>query len=470
MRTFDVVVVGTGPAGQRAAIQAAKLGRKVLAIERRRTVGGGAVATGTIPSKTLREAVMHLTGLRERSIYGVSYAVKRNITVADLTFRLDHVIRNEVAVVESQLMRNGVELAYGVASFNGPHRMRIGTGTDQDEIEAGLVVLAPGSEPALSPKFPVDGKNILDTECLFGIRCIPKRLTVVGGGVIGVEYANIFAALGVKVTLVERLDRILGFVDREVVDALVYHMRDQGVVFRLGEEVESCVLDGETVVATTASRKTITGDCLLYTVGRQGATADLNLESVGLTADARGRIPVDAHYQTAVPWVYAAGDVIGFPALAATSLEQGRAAVRHGLGVATNGVNRVFPLGIYTVPEISMVGRTEEELTHDGVPYETGTARYGETARGQILGDNTGRLKILVHAQDRALLGVHIIGEGATELVHIGQMVMGLGGKLDFLVDSVFNYPTLAECYKIAALDAFNRLSVRACTNGVRAA
>jgi NAD(P) transhydrogenase len=465
MKRFDVVVIGTGPAGQRASIQAAKLGKSVLAVERRNRVGGGALATGTIPSKTVREAVLHLTGIRQRGIYGVSYAVKRNICLADLTFRLDHVVQREVAVVEAQLARNGVELAHGKAAIAGPHRIGISGEHGEYEVETDILVLATGSEPAHTSKIPVDGVRIVDTECLMRLNTLPRTMIVVGAGVVGVEYACIFAALGVRVTLVEKRDSMLDFVDREIVDALTYHMRELGVLFRLGEEVADCSLADDRVIARTVSRKTILGDCLLYTIGRRGATDDLNLQAVGLEADERGRIAVDANYRTAVPWIYAAGDVIGFPALAATSMEQGRLAARNALGLDAQTVQTPFPYGIYTIPEISMAGPTEQELTASGVPYETGNGRYGETARGQILGDNSGRLKLLIHAETRKVLAVHIIGEGATELVHIGQALVALGGTLDYLVGAVFNYPTLAECYKIAALDAYNRLAARGATS-----
>jgi len=460
MRHFDVVVIGTGPAGHHAAIQAAKLGKSVAAIERRRVVGGGGLHTGTIPSKTLREAVLYLTGFRQRGLYGISYRVKRSIIPQDLTFRVEHVLKREIAVLEDQFARNGVELIYGLASFIGPHTLCIRNG-EEEEVEAEMFVLAPGSIPAHSPKIPVDGKYMFDTECILNLTSIPKRLIVVGAGVIGVEYASIFSALGTEVTLVDQRHDILEFVDREILEALSYHMRGRGVVFRLGEAVEEVVREGEEVVARTTTHKTIVGDCLLYTVGRLGATADLALDTVGLEPDPRGRLEVDENYRTAIPYIYAVGDVVGFPALASVSMEQGRVAIRYAFGLRATKSQGLLPYGIYTIPEISMVGSTEEELTKQGVPYEFGLARYSETARGQIVGDTTGKLKLLVHAENRHILGVHIIGEGATELVHIGQLAMALGGTLDFLVNNVFNYPTLAECYKVAALDAFNKLSPR---------
>ena len=459
MKQYDVVVVGAGPAGQRAAVQAAKLGASVVVIETRPTIGGAAIHGGTIPSKALREAVLYLTGFRERELYGVSYSVKQDILLQDLTYRLDHILKREVAVMESQLARNGVEVIRGKASFSGDHTIVVDGGHEKIEIAAENVILTPGSRPSHSEHVPIDGVRIFDTDQILDLREIPRRLAVIGAGVVGVEYACMFAALGVRLTLVDMEEQLLPFVDREIVDALIYHMRDTGVVFQLGEGVESVTTTGDEVVAITESRKRITSDALLYTIGRQGSTDGLGLENVGLEADERGRLTVDDRYCTSVPYIYAAGDVIGFPALASSSMEQGRIAARNALGAPTDGVQDPLPFGIYTIPEISIVGKTEAQLTRDRVPYEIGLARYSETARGQIVGDSTGRLKLLVHAETRDLLGVHIIGEGASELIHIGQAVIALSGKLDYLVNNVFNYPTLAECYKVAALDAYNKLS-----------
>ncbi|MDP6821859.1 MAG: Si-specific NAD(P)(+) transhydrogenase [Dehalococcoidia bacterium] len=459
MKQFDVAVIGAGPAGQRAAIQAAKLGASVVVIERLPTVGGAAINGGTIPSKALREAVLYLTGFRERELYGVSYSVKQDILLQDLTYRLDHILRREVAVMESQLARNGVEVMFGRASFSGDHRLVIDRGHEKSEIVAENVILAPGSKPAHSEQVPIDGVRIFDTDQILNLREIPRRLAVIGAGVVGLEYACMFAALGVRVTLVEKQEQLIPFVDREIVEALIYHMRDTGVLFQLGEGVDSVTIEGDEVVATTESRKRVCADALLYTIGRVGSTDQLGLENIGLGSDDRGRLTVDDRYRTSVPYVYAAGDVIGFPALASSSMEQGRIAARNALGAPTDGVQDPLPFGIYTIPEISIVGKTEPQLTRDRVPYEIGLARYSETARGQIVGDSTGRLKLLVHTETREILGVHIIGEGASELIHIGQTVIALNGKLDYLVNNVFNYPTLAECYKVAALDAYNKIS-----------
>ena len=459
MPHFDVAVIGTGPAGQKAAIQAAKLGRRVVAIERGPTVGGGAIATGTIPSKTLREAVLYLTGFRQRGLYGVSYRVKETISIQDITYRVDHVLRREVSVVEAQLSRNNVELIHGEASFTGPQFLSVAGDRTTTEIEADAVIVAVGSEASHSPHIPIDGRTTFDTENIMQVPEIPRTMTIVGGGVVGMEYASIFAALGVKVTLLEQWGRVLEFVDQEIGDALTYHMRDQGVTFRLGEKLSAAEIRSDTVLARTASNKTLVSDCLLYTAGRQAATGNLGLEALGIETDERGRIKVNDQYQTVVPGIYAVGDVIGFPSLAATAMRQGRLAARIALGAADRRGDEPLPYGIYTVPEIGMIGRTEEQLTDASVPYEVGVAKYSETARGAIVGDSIGRLKMLIHSENRSLLGVHIIGEGATELIHIGQAVIVLGGTLSYFLDNVFNYPTLAECYKTAALDADNKLA-----------
>ena len=457
---YDLVVIGTGPGGHGAAIQAAKLGKKVAVVEKHQVVGGSAVNTGTIPSKTFREAAMYLTGYLQREMYGLSYRVKDNITIDDLTFRCEQIIRDSIDVLKDQFARNDVELVFGEASFVQPHRIRVQMADGSyEELEADYFVIATGSTPAHSPNVPVNQNTILDSDGILSLGRIPRRLTVVGAGAIGIEYASVFAILGVKVTLVDMREDILKFIDHEILQALIYNMRQNGVTFRLGEEVTEVVEKGNRVVARTKSRKTIRSGFLLYTVGRVGATEGLNLEALGLEVDRRGRIPVNHHYQSTVEHIYAVGDVIGAPALASTSMEQGRLASSHAFGLPTQVSNELLPIGIYTVPEISLVGQTEETLTRNEVPYEFGVARYRETARGKIIGDPTGMLKLLFHSESRKLLGVHIIGERASELVHIGQVAMATGAGLDFFVDNVFNYPTLAECYKVAALDAFNKLA-----------
>ena len=460
MERYDVIVIGSGPAGHRAAIQAAKLGKRVAICEKKEVVGGACINTGTIPSKTMREAVMHLSGFAYQGIYGMSYRVKDRITVSDLSFRVQNVIRTEIDVTTAQLSRNGIDVLIGAASFLDAHHVRVTSTHGQSDCEADAVIIAVGTRPAASTTVPVNNSTIVNSDEIFQLSALPKTLIVVGGGVIGVEYASMFAVLGVRVILIERRPRLLEFADVEIVEALCYHLRDNRVTLRLNEEVESVEENPDgTVVANLKSKKKIVGDALLYAIGRQGNVDKLNLEAAGLTADERGRIPVDAEYRTAQPHIFAVGDVIGFPSLASVSMEQGRIAAATAFGVTVHSDPAHYPYGIYTIPEISFVGKTEEQLTDEDAPYEVGLAYYREIARGQIRGDTTGRLKILFHRETHKILGVHIIGEGASEILHIGQAVLTLGGTIDYFVDTVFNYPTLAECYKAAAFNGLNRLS-----------
>jgi NAD(P) transhydrogenase len=456
---FDLVVLGSGPAGQKAAIQAAKVGASVAVVECRDTIGGVCANTGTIPSKTLREAAVYLTGLSERGLYGQSYRVKDEITIDDLIWRTQQVMAREVDVIRNQLARNHVNVLIGAGRLADPHRVEV---SDQRgsvrTVEADRIVIATGTTPARPPDVEFDEATILDSDGILQMARIPSTLVVVGAGVIGIEYASIFAALGTRVTVVERRERLLEFCDGQMVEALQYYLRDLGVVFRLGETVTSVERHDGGTLTTLASAKRIAADAVMYSAGRQGATAGLGLEEAGLEIDARGRIAVDEHYRTAVDHIYAVGDVIGFPSLASSSFEQGRLAAAHAFGLEARPMRELLPIGIYTIPEISYAGRTEEELTGEGIPYEIGVSRYRELARAQIQGDSVGILKLLVEPEARTLLGVHAFGTAATELVHIGQTVMGLGGTVDYLIDQVFNYPTLAESYKVAALDATNKL------------
>jgi NAD(P) transhydrogenase len=457
---YDLIVIGSGPAGQRAAVAAAKMNKRVVVVEARTVVGGVCINTGTIPSKTMREAVLHLSGYNYRSVYGINYRVKEKITMADLAFRTQAVIKTEVDVTEAQLSRNGIDVVHGIARFVDPKHVRVEGPNAETTLEADRIIIAVGTKPATSPKVPVNGTTIINSDQILGLPSLPHSLIVVGGGVVGVEYTCMFAVLGVRVTLIEKRDRLLEFADREIIEALSYHLRDARVTMRLGEEVESVEeLQKDTVVANLESKKRVSGDALLYAVGRQGNVDDLNLSAAGLEADARGRIAVDEHYKTKVDHIYAVGDVVGFPALASVSMEQGRIAAARAFndGAATSNPG-FYPYGIYTIPEISFIGKTEEQLTDEDVPYEVGMAYYREVARGQIRGDTTGRLKLIFHRDTRKVLGVHIIGEGATELVHIGQAVMTLNGTIDYFIDAVFNYPTLAECYKVAAFNGLGRL------------
>jgi NAD(P) transhydrogenase len=458
---FDLIVIGSGPAGQRAAIYGAKMGKRVAVVEMREVVGGACINTGTIPSKTMREAVLHLSGYNYKSIYGMNYRVKEKITMADLAFRVQHVIKTEVDVTEAQLSRNGVEMLVGIASFEDATHVKVTNSRGATVYETANVLIATGTKPAASDKVAINGRSIINSDQVLELPNLPKTMIVVGGGVIGVEYTCMFSALGVRVTLVERRPKLLEFADQEIVEALSYHLRDTRVTMRLNEEVESVEESPDgTVVANLESKKKLQGDALLYAVGRQGNVDELNLSAIGLEADKRGRVPVDKDFRTKVPNVFAAGDVIGFPSLASVSMEQGRIASARAFGDESILSNpSYYPYGIYKIPEISFIGKTEEQLTEEDVPYEVGVAYYREIARGQIRGDTTGRLKIVFHRQTHAILGVHIIGEGASELLHIGQAVMVLGGKLEYFVDTVFNYPTLAECYKVAAFNGMNRVS-----------
>lgn len=459
MYDFDLLVIGSGPGGQKAAIAAAKLDRRAAVVERPQMLGGVCNNTGTIPSKTLREAILYLTGLDQREIYGQSYRVKDEITIADLMSRTQHVVGRENDVVRSQLTRNRVAIIPGSARFIGPHEVEVDDGGGRvRKASAEKIVIAVGTRPARPSSVAFDEKTIIDSDGIIHLERVPRSMVVAGAGVIGIEYASMFAALGTKVTVVERRDRMLEFCDEEVVEALKFHLRDLAVTFRFGETVASVEAHPGGALALLQSGKKIPADTVLYSAGRQGMTADLNLPAAGLAADDRGRVPVDEFYRTEVPHIYAVGDVIGFPALAATSMEQGRLAAHHAFGEPVHASQTPQPIGIYSIPEISFIGRTEDQLTDACVPFEAGVSRYRELARGQIVGDSYGVLKLLVSPEDRTLLGVHVFGTGATELIHIGQAVMGCGGTVDYLVDAVFNYPTLAESYKVAALDATNKM------------
>lgn len=462
--SYDLIVIGSGPAGQRAAIQAAKLGKRAAVIEQKGVVGGVCINIGTIPSKTMREAALYLSGYREKAVYGSSYSVKKSITMEDLLFRRDHVVRHEIDVIHNQLKRNDVDLINGVCSFTGPNSVRVERldGSGEQELSADIILIAVGTTATRCEDIPFDGKRIFCSDDIVTIPKIPKTLTVIGGGVIGCEYTSIFSTLGVRVTLIDKRDRLLPFLDNEIADTLTYHLRQNRVTLRLGEEVSSVTKvstsKGEQVKIELASGKQILSGAALYSIGRTGNSSKLNLEAAGLSADERGRVKVNESYQTKVPNIYAAGDIIGFPSLASTSMEQGRMAACHAFGYTCNAMPKFFPFGIYTIPEISTVGQSEEELTAAGIPYEIGKAPYREIARGQIIGDEIGLLKLLFHLETHELLGVHVIGEGASDLVHVGQAVMALGGKIDYFINSVFNYPTLSELYKTAAFDCVNRL------------
>ena len=460
MQTYDLIVIGSGPGGQRAGIQGAKAGKRVAVVEKQTAIGGVCVNTGTIPSKTMREAVLHLSGFYSKNFYGANRNGTEKVCMADLLFRVQRVIENEASVTQDQLRRNGVEMVHGVAKFIDPHHVRVESGMGFAELTGEYIVIATGTKPASNPKVPINGRTIIDSDQILSMPSIPRTLIVVGGGVIGVEYASMFAPLGVRVIIVEKRPRLLEFADTEMVEALSYQMRDNRATMRLNEEVESVeeLPDGK-VAANLVSKKRINADALLYAVGRQGNVDQLDLAAAGIEADNRGRIKVDADFRTTQPHIFAVGDVIGFPSLASVSMEQGRIAAARAFGVPVQTDPESYPYGIYTIPQISFIGKTEEQLTDADVPYEVGVAYYREIARGQISGHTDGRLKILFHRETLELLGVHIFGENAAELLHIGQAVFKLKGKITYFINTVFNYPTLAECYKTAAFNGLNRLA-----------
>ena len=457
--TYDLMILGSGPAGQKGAIAAAKLGKRVAIIDRSEMLGGVCIHGGTVPSKTLREAILHLTGFRHRSFYGKDYNVKSKISIQDLASRVTQVVERETGVVRDQLRRNGVDLFGGTGRFVDPHTLEVEGADEVHVLKAPYVLIACGTRPADHPDIPFDGKHILASDQFLQLEEIPKEMIVVGGGVIGLEFASMLTALGVEVTLIEQRPSVLDFVDAEIVEALCYHMRRQGAIFRLGEKVTSVDRDARgRVTAHLESGKRIHGDALLHAVGRQANTDLINLKAAGLAAGSRGKLTVNEYFQTSQPHIYAAGDVIGFPSLAATSMEQGRLASSHIFGVPSRMKPELLPYGIYTIPEISMVGQTELSLTNARIPFEVGTSKYEELAKAQIVGDHTGLLKLLFHPDTRKVLGVHAMGESAAEIVHIGQAVLSFGGTMDYFRDTVFNYPTFAEAYKVAGLDGLNKL------------
>jgi len=459
-KNYDLIVIGSGPAGQKGAICAAKLRKRVAVVDRRVMIGGVCVHTGTIPSKSVREAIFQLTGIAVRTFYGSNYRGNGDVTLQDLSFRVTNIVSRETDVIRAQLKRNGITTYQGLARFADPHTVEVQGEGEKTTLHGENILIACGTRPARSADIPFDGKHILDTDDFTGVSTVPREIIVVGAGVVGLEYASFMAALGAEVTLIDQRPVILDFVDREIVEALAYHLRQMGTTFRLGEKVTRVGIDAERerVFAELESGKKVQGDVLLYAVGRQANGDQLCLEAAGLQPDSRGRVKVNSCYQTDVSHIYAAGDIIGFPALASTSMEQGRLASCRMFGAPSEHMPELFPYGIYTIPEISMVGQTEEKLTAAKVPYEVGISKYAELAKSMMLGDETGMLKMLFDRNTRKLLGVHIIGQRATEIVHIGQAVLAHGGSIEYFRDTVFNYPTLAEAYKVAALDGLNKL------------
>lgn len=466
MQEVDFLVIGSGPAGQRAAIQAVKLGKSVVVAEKREVLGGVCSNTGTIPSKTMREAILYFSGYRHRSVYGRGYQIKEEVSFDDLKQRVSRVVAHENEVARSRLLRTGVEVVHGAASFQGPHEIGVDTRQGKRVFRAKKILIAVGTVPYRAERVPFNGTSIIDTDTMFEadftLDRLPRSMLIIGAGVIGTEYACMFSAMGVDVRLLDRRAELFRFVDREICESLTYHMRDERVTLYLGKDFSSVRTDSRgSVITTLENGRDIKTDMLMFASGRSGATTGLNLEAAGLSTNNRGLLDTNEHLQTQIPHIYAAGDIVGFPALASTSMEQGRLAACHAFDVPFFSDNELLPYGIYTIPEISMVGKTEQELSEAGIPYEIGIARYREVAKGQIMGDETGMLKLVFHQKTGHLLGVHIMGDGASELLHIGQTVMAFNGSISYFVDTVFNYPTLAEAYKIAALNGLKRLGAQ---------
>jgi len=459
--TYDLVVIGGGPAGERGAAQAAYFGKRVAIVEREPEPGGTAVHTGTLPSKTLRETALLLSGHRQRNLDGLLVDLDPEMTVTRLLERKDAVRRLELERIHTNIDRHGIDLVRGVGRLIDPHTVEV-TPADgsSTRLTAGVILVATGSSPYRPPGIPYGDEDVHDADGILRIHRLPSSMAVIGGGVIGCEYACMFAALGVRVTLVDARESLLTFLDHDMVDQLTGSMRRMGVAIRVGLRWQAVRRQGDDVIVAFDNGEEIAAEHLLYAAGREGRTKDLNLVSVGLQADQRGYLQVNERYETRVPHILAAGDVIGFPALAATSMEQGRVAVCHAFGFDyKKSVAGIVPYGIYTIPEVSAFGETETTCREKGIPYVTGSARYSENARGKIAGDTEGVLKLVVDRRTRRLIGVHVIGERATELVHIGQAVVHLDGSIDTFIEMVFNFPSLAEAYKYAAYDCLAQLA-----------
>jgi NAD(P) transhydrogenase len=461
---YDLVCIGSGPAGEKGAAQAAWFGKRVAVVELGRP-GGTCAHHGTLPSKSLRESALYLSGLKSRAIAGVLGDPVRPLPVERLMAHAAAVSAAEDARVRANLARHRIELVIGRGALVDPHTVEV-TADDGGvrRLTAEVILLATGSRPWKPAHIPFDGTEVYCANDILSLDFIPESLVVIGGGVIGSEYASIFAALGVEVTLLEGRDRLMGFLDREIADHLTEAFAEVGVDVRLSATVQGVRVAGDDRVETTLEGgEVLVSNKLLYAAGRVGNTEGLGLERVGVTADRRGQIAVDACYRTACPSVYAAGDLIGFPALASTSMDQGRLAMCYAFGFDyKQSMTHLLPYGLYTVPELSMVGAREEDLRARGEDYEVGRAWFKENARGQISGTRTGLLKLLFRASDKTVLGVHVVGEHAAELVHVGMTVMQLGGTLDTFIDAVYNFPTLSEAYKYAAYDGLGRLAARA--------
>lgn len=459
-RDFDLIVIGSGPAGEKAAIEASKLRKSTAIIERQSVLGGVCLHTGTIPSKTLRETVLYIAGLRQRSVYGLVGGTRSDLTIKELMYRKGQVIQQELDMIAQNMSRHRIEIVQGTGMIADPHTVVVSADDSSTRVlKSEAIIISTGTHSHRPPNIDFDGKFIYDAETILDLDILPRSLTIVGGGVIGCEYASIFSHIGIKVTIVDVRKKLLSFLDHEMADALMYLMRKYGTNLVLGDAWSDIYREGDQVVTVTKSGRRIVSDRLLYAAGRSGNTKNLGLEGLRIETDDRGLIKVNEKYQTSVPNVYAVGDVIGFPSLASVSMDQGRlAAINAFKRDDISCLNTLLPFGIYTIPEVSLIGETEESLAAVGQDYEIGVARYYELPRGQIINDHDGMLKLIFDRQSKRVLGVHIIGDKATELIHIGQAVMTHGGTLDYFLDTVFNHPTLSEAYKVAALDGFARL------------
>ncbi len=458
----DIVVIGSGPAGQKAAIQASKMGKKVIVVEKDPDPGGACLYTGTIPSKSFREAVVDLTRFYDRHFEGKEYVLP-DVTMEELNKRLTSVIKEERNIISRQFKKNGITLLQGSARFENQHTLII---VDNDfrlkyQLKAEIFIIAVGSNPRNPPDVPFDREIILDSTTLLGIKKVPKSMLVLGGGIIGAEYASFFSALGTEVTVIDKKDHMLPMLDSEIGIQLQTALTDIGLKFYGRMEPVEITKKENRAFVKFKDGSSLDADILLYALGRTANVEALHIENMGIKPDAKGYISVNALFQTAIPHIYAVGDVIGGPCLASTSMEQGRLAALHACGLRTHMFPTFYPVGIYTIPEISSCGYTEEELKSMGYHYEVGRAHYYEIARSHIAGSNTGMLKLLFHAETLEILGVHCIGRNATEVVHIGQMAISFHAHIDFFIDHVFNYPTYAEGYRIAALNGVNKIKIR---------
>jgi len=457
--SYDLIVIGSGPAGEKAAVQAAKLRKNVAVIESRGVVGGVCVHTGTLPSKTLRETVLYISGLKQRSAYGVVCSLKNNVTVGELMYRTETVIQNELEIIQNKLSRNGINVIGGWGTIKSPNEIEVEVeGGDKIPIHTEAIVIATGSRPYRDPEVYFDDTHVFDGETILNLDRIPSSMIVVGGGVIGCEYACIFANLGVKITLIDSKDRLMPFLDYEISDTLTYLMRKNRMKVILGDRKEKIEIKDDKVFLTTQSGRRIAADKILFATGRVGNTGHLGIDNIGVQTTKRGLIKVDEHFHTGVGKVYAVGDVIGFPSLASVSQDQGRLATRHAFGEDITRLNALLPYGIYTIPEVSIVGETEESLSAKGMHYECGVARFYELARGQISGDHDGMLKLIFDPDTLKVMGVHVIGERAADMIHVGQAVISFGGTIEYFIDTVFNFPTMSEAYKVAALNGLNSM------------